>query len=91
MTSDGRDFSKLAQAEVDALNDQEYDRYQKWKIGNKIAANNQKQEIGTQLDAANNQLSILNSNFEAGKIIEKIHFSDEDKSKINSLLSEAKS
>lgn len=60
-TTDGREFSKLAEAEVDALSDTEYDKYQKWKIAQKAAANNQKQETGKQLDTANNQKQETNN------------------------------
>lgn len=53
-TSDGRDFSKLAQAEVDALGRSEKKSYYTWKESQLDAANNQ-------LDAANNQKQETNN------------------------------
>ncbi len=49
ITKDGRDFIKLSEEDVDALSDDEFDSYQKWKIKVKIAK-------GERLDAKAEQL-----------------------------------
>ncbi|MBX9809760.1 hypothetical protein K2X92_05210 [Candidatus Gracilibacteria bacterium] len=37
LTKDGREYSKLIEADVDALSDDEFDAYQKWKTADKLA------------------------------------------------------
>ena len=56
ITKDGRDFIKLSEEDVDALSDDEFDSYQKWKIKVKIAKGKQLDAKAAQLDAKAEQL-----------------------------------
>ncbi len=65
MTQDGRQFTKLTEAEVDKLSDAEFAQYNKWQVAQKTAKILAKQEEWRQLD------STISAQIESWKQLDK--------------------